>query len=109
MSLNAEAIVVISGAVVALTQLAKWSGLPDKRGPVAVILLSLAGVVLYQFSYAPEGRIFTRLDAFPVFSAWVAVALGAAGTFGFTRSLPDAVTATKNPPPGAGASPTVKE
>jgi hypothetical protein len=109
MNLTAESIVAISAAVVALVQLVKWAGLPDRRGPLVVLAFAFVGVMLYQVSYAPEGRIVLRTDIWPIFAAWIAVALSAAGVFGFTRAASDAVTATKSPPPGAGASPTVKE
>lgn len=109
MSLTAESIVAVSAAVVALVQLVKWAGLPDRRGPIFVLLFALVGVGLYQISYAPDGRLFGRTDIWPIFAAWIAVALSAAGVFGFTRAASDAVTATKSPPPGAGSSPTVKD
>lgn len=108
MNLSAEGIVAVSAAVVALTQLIKWGGLPDRAGPIVVLILAALGVGLYQVSYAPEGRIFTRVDVWPLFAAWIAVALAAAGVFGFTRAASDAVTATKSPPSGAAQSPTVK-
>ena len=108
MSLTAESIVAVSAAVVALVQLVKWAGLPDRRGPLVVLAFALAGVVLYQVSYAPDGRLFARTDIWPIFAAWIAVALSAAGVFGFVRSGPEAVTSTSKPPAGAGAEPTVK-
>ena len=43
--MNAESIVAVSAAVVALVQLVKWAGLPDHYGPVAVLVLSLFGVL----------------------------------------------------------------
>lgn len=109
MSLTAESIITVSAAVVALTQLVKWAGLPDRRGPWVVLAFGLVGVVLYQFSVAPDGRIFARADVWPIFSAWIVVSTSAAGVFGFVRATPDAVTATKSPPPGAAQQPVVKE
>lgn len=109
MSLNAESIVAVSAAVVALVQLVKWAGLPDRRGPIVVLAFALLGVLLYQVSVAPDGRIFVRGDLWPIFAAWIAVSLSAAGVFGFTRAAGDAVVATRTPPPGAGASATVKD
>lgn len=109
MNLSAEGIVAVSAAVVALTQLIKWGGLPDRMGPVVVLILSALGVGLYQVSYAPDGRIFSRFDIWPLFAAWIAVSLAAAGVFGFTRATSDAVTSTRKPPSGAGQSPTVKD
>jgi hypothetical protein len=37
--MDGQAILTVSAAVVALTQIVKWGGIPDKWGPVAVILL----------------------------------------------------------------------
>jgi hypothetical protein len=85
--MNGEAIVSVSAAVVALTQLVKWSGLPDKFGPLAVLVLSLLGVVFWGWS---TGEI-TRASSFGYFAGWIAVSTGAAGVFGFTRASGAAV------------------
>lgn len=100
--MDGEAIVAVSAATVALTQLVKWAGLPDSKGPIAVLALALVGVVLWGWS---KGT-FTQTTAFEYFAGWIAVSTSAAGIFGFTRAASIAVTATKAPPPGAGASPT---
>lgn len=109
--MSAEAIITISAAVVALTQLAKWAKLPDRVGPLAVILLAGVGVMVWLFSqevWPPE-----RTDTWNIFAGWVAVATSAAGVFGFTRATASAITATKPPPfDAAGSSataPTVDE
>jgi hypothetical protein len=93
-------------AVVALTQLAKWGGIPDQRGPVAVLILSMLGVVIWSVS---KGT-FANAQLFDYFAGWIAVSTSAAGVFGFTRSGPSSLTATKAPPasPGAGADLTSK-
>lgn len=104
--MNSEAIAVITAATVALTQLLKWAGLPDKAGPLAVLALSAAGVLLWAFSQIemPWGRGIV----WPLFNGWILVALSAAGTFGFTRAAASAVISAKPPPAGgAGSSPTV--
>jgi len=101
--MSGQAILTVSTSVVIMTQLAKWSGLPDQRGPIAVLILSLLGVGFWGYSTGD----FTRASSFGYFAGFVAVASSAAGVFGFTRSGADAVTSTKNPPAGAGASPTI--
>jgi uncharacterized membrane protein len=100
--MNAEAIIAVSAAVVALTQLAKWGFVPDKLGPLSVLLLSAIGVVFWGWS---KGDI-TRATAFQYFAGWIAIATSAAGVFGFTRAGSEAVTKTTSPPSGAGGSAT---
>ncbi len=103
--MDGMAIVTVSAAVVALTQLVKWAGLPDKQGPYAVLLLALVGVAFYGYSVGT----FERVRAFEYFAGWIAVATSAAGVFGFTRAANTAVTSAKAPPnDGAGSSRTVK-
>lgn len=103
--MNGQAIVSVSASVVALVQLVKWGGIPDKWGPVAVLLLSLLGVAFWGWS---TGDV-TRASAFGYFAGWIAVSTSAAGIFGFTRASGDAV-ARLTPPPagGAGQSATIK-
>ena len=101
--MDGEAIVSVSAAVVALTQLLKFSGLPDSKGPLAVLGLSLFGVVFWGYSVGN----FERAVAFQYFAGWISVSTSAAGIFGFTRAASVAVTKTTAPPSGAGASPTV--
>ncbi len=101
--MNAEAIVSVSAAVVALVQLVKWSGLPDNWGPAAVLLLSLVGVLFWGWSVGDV----TRASAFGYFAGWIAVATSAAGVFGFTRASAGAVSRMSGPPSGgAGSNPT---
>lgn len=103
--MQADSIVAISAAVVALVQLVKWSGLKDSYGPIAVIGFSGIGVALWLFG--AEQWPPARTDTWPIFAGWVAVALSAAGVFGFTRASVSAVTSAKNPPGGgAGSSAT---
>lgn len=103
--MDAAAIIAVSAAVVALTQLIKWSGIPDKWGPLAVLVLALLGVGFWGFS---KGT-FERTLAFDYFSAWIAVATSAAGVFGFTRAAATAVVSATPPPAGgAGMSSTTK-
>jgi hypothetical protein len=102
---NAEQIGIVSAAVVMLTQLVKWMGLDDVHGPWAVLGISLLGVTVFAVS---QPLLPSRFDLFAYFSAWVVVSATAAGVFGFTRAASIAITRTKAPPTGAGASPTVK-
>jgi O-antigen/teichoic acid export membrane protein len=103
--MDGQAILTVSAAVVALTQIVKWGGIPDKWGPIAVILLSALGVAFWGYS---EGT-FERTKAFAYFAGGIAVATSAAGVFGFTRAATSAVVSAMPPPGGgAGSSPTVK-
>lgn len=103
--MDGQAIVSVSAAVVALVQLCKWSGIPDRYGPIAVMVLSLFGVAFWGWS---QGG-FVRETAFLYFSGWIAVATSAAGVFGFTRAASEAIVRTSAPPPGgAGGTPTKK-
>jgi hypothetical protein len=104
--MDGEAIVAVSAAVVTLTQLAKWGGLPDKLGPLAVLFLAAVGVGFWAYS----AGTFTRTTSFEYFAGWVAVATAAAGIYGFTRASTSAVTRMTSPPAdGAGSSRTIKE
>lgn len=103
--MEGEAIITVSAAVVALTQLAKWSGLPDRFGAIAVLVLAALGVAVWGFSQ----EMINRAETFGYFAGWIAVATSAAGVFGFTRAASAGITSTKTPPAGAAQSPTVKE
>jgi hypothetical protein len=100
--MDAAAIVSVSAAVVSLVQLAKWSGVPDSKGPIAVLALSFLGVAFWGWSVGT----FERTQAFAYFAGWIAVATSSAGIFGFTRAGSDAMVKTTSPPSGAGAEPT---
>lgn len=103
--MDGTAIVSVSAAVVALVQFAKWSGIPDRTGPLAVLFLSALGVVLWGWSVGD----MARANAFAYFAGWVAVATSAAGVWGFSRASGEVLTKSQSPPSGAGASPTVKD
>lgn len=96
--MNGEAIVTVSAAVVALTQLAKWAGIPDRWGPLAVLLLAAVGVALWAYSLGQ----FARPELFEYFAGWIAVATSAAGVFGFSRAAASTL-ARATPPPSSGA------
>ncbi len=104
-ALDGQAIITISAAVVALTQLVKFSGLPDRLGPITVMVLSVLGVALWGYSK----DVVTAVKLFDYFAGWIAVATSAAGVFGFTRAAASSVASAMPPPhSGAGSSPTVK-
>lgn len=103
--MNSEATITISGAVVALTQFVKWAGLPDRWGPLAVLVLSALGVLTWAYSV----NTYVRADTFSYFAAWVNVTIGAAGIFGFTRASSSSLTAIREGgSSGAGGSVTTK-
>ena len=100
-----QAIITISAAVLACVQFAKWSGIPDKYGPFAVLLLSAVGVGIWAWSVGT----FARADAFDYFAGWIVVATSAAGVFGFSRASGEAVSRMTAPPNGgAGGNHTLK-
>ena len=90
----------VSAAVVALTQLAKWAGIPDRWGPLAVLVASALGVAVWTVSSGPLGQ----KAAFDLFAGWVAVATSAAGVFGFTRAAASAVISAAPPTSGGAGS-----
>lgn len=92
--MNGEAIISVSAAVVALTQLLKWAGLDDSKGPLAVLVASLLGVAFWGWS---TGDI-TRASAFGYFAGWIAVMTSSAGVYGFTRSTGDSLTKMRSGP-----------
>jgi hypothetical protein len=100
--MNGEAIMTVSAAVVALTQLAKWFGLSNRYGSIAVILLSVVGVALWAWS---QESLPARTEFFSYFAGFIAVATSAAGVFGFTRATSEAVTKTSSPPPAPSEQP----
>lgn len=102
--MNAEAIIAVSAAVVALVQLVKWSGVPDRHGPSAVLIFSMIGVLFWGWSH----EALTRAASFEFFAGWITIATSAAGIFGFTRAAPAAVTRASQPPAGGGAEATEK-
>lgn len=102
--METESSIAVAAAVTILTQLAKWSGIPDRFGPLSVLLLSAVGVGLWAYSFGQWGPS----EVWPLFTAWVSVAASAAGVFGFTRASAAAVT--KLTPPtsaSAGGNPTM--
>lgn len=102
--MNATEIGAVSTAVVALTQLLKWSGVSNRLGPLMVLILSAIGTAFYAWSF-PEHKS----TPFDYFAAWIIISTAAAGVFGFTRQASEAITSTTPPPSsGAGAEPVRK-
>lgn len=89
--MNAEDILVVGGTVVVLVQLVKWGGLPARLGPLAVVALSLIGVLIWGYS---EGT-YSRPQTFEYFAGWAAIAATAAGVYGFVRETPAVVTSLR--------------
>jgi hypothetical protein len=94
----------VSVLVVGLTQILKWQKLlNDRRGPIGVMVLSLAFTVLIAWTQGNFGRQ-TAIDYVAVF---INITFAAAGVFGFTRAAPEAVSSFSKPPDaGAGNSQT---
>lgn len=90
--MDGEAIVTVSAAVVALTQLIKWVGLPERFGPISVLVISACGVALWGFAQALG---FEQTQVWDYFSGYIAVATSAAGVFGFTRAATTGVQTIK--------------
>lgn len=88
--MDAQAILTVSTAVVALTSLIKWSPLPtDGFIPVLIVFgLSALGVLLWAFSVEPG---FDRHQVFSYFAAWILVATAAGGVYGFGQATAKAV------------------
>lgn len=84
MGMDAQAVITVGAAVMALTQLIKWSPIPTAgyRPVVIVFILSGLGVLLWALSFEPT---FDRRWLFNYFSAWVAVATSSAGVFGLAQ------------------------
>ena len=98
--MDASAIGKCATGVVIFTQLLKWAGLPDRRGPLVVLAFSAISVTWWGWSYGS----LTRASSFDYASGALVVAATAAGFFGFTRAAPAAVTSAKNPPVGGAGS-----
>lgn len=104
--MDAAAAIAIGGLVTALAQVAKWAGLKDSQGPLAIVVLSALATGLWVYS---KGR-YSRDLLFDIVTGGANVMLTSAGIFGFTRSIPASVI-TGNPTssiPGAGQSATQK-
>lgn len=81
--IDSEALVTISAAVVALTQLLKVLRLPKTWGVPMVFGVSALGVLLYAYSQVPEP--WNRHFVWSAFSAWVVVTTSASGAYGLVK------------------------
>jgi hypothetical protein len=88
---DSQEIVTVSAAVIALVQLVKMPGLPDRLGPVAVLPVAALGVGLWVLSRGSVGCD----EVWGLFAGWIAVATSAAGTFGLVRATPGLVAALR--------------
>lgn len=103
--MDAQSVITISAAVVALTQLMKWMNvIPDRYGPMSVLAFAAIGIGLWAW----DDRGLPSATKFDYFAGWIAVATSAAGVFGFTRATGEAVTRALPPPAGAGGDATRK-
>ena len=102
--MDGQAIVTVSAATVALTQLIKWSGIPDRWGPLIVLVVAALGVALWTYA---QGA-FARTEVFSLFAGWIAIATSAAGVYGFSRAASETLTKGSSPPGGAGSERTLR-
>jgi hypothetical protein len=92
--MSAESIMVVSAAIVTLTQLLKWfKVIGESHGAPTVLLLAVFGVGLWGYSHE---SFYDRTLVWNYFTAWITVATSAAGVFGFTRAAAEAVTSTRS-------------
>jgi hypothetical protein len=73
-------ITAVSGAVVALMCLLRWSGVPRRWAPGLVAVLSALAIGTWAYA---RGTI-SQADTFNYVSAWIAVATSAATVWGFS-------------------------
>jgi hypothetical protein len=91
---NGEAIMAVSTAVVALTQLMKWWGvISHRKGVVGVIVFSTACVALWAWAHIDT---VSRQTAWDYFMGWIAVVTSAAGVYGFTRATSESVSSMRS-------------
>jgi len=86
--MNAEAIVLIGGAVAGLLQVLKTSTFVKRYALLWVFGISLLATLLWGWS---EGTLM-RETAFQFFAGWVAVTTVAAGVFGIVKAAPGQVS-----------------
>jgi len=90
--MDAQAILTVGAAVVALVGLLKWMGVNQDLHPLAVpitlLVCSIIGVAFWAWSQAD----ITRESAFDYFSGFVLVMTSAAGVFGYTRTTAESIS-----------------
>lgn len=89
--MDAQAVLTVSTAVVALVGLLKWMGVNEVLHPLAVpvniLACSVLGVAFWGWS---QGDV-SRTNAFAYFAGFVLVMTSAAGVFGYTRATGAAI------------------
>lgn len=88
--MDGQAIVSVSALVVAFVQLAKWGFVPDRYGPLAVLVFSVLGVATWGVDQWQRFHLVPQI--FDYVAGLAAVMTSAAGVFGFTRSTGDAIS-----------------
>lgn len=86
--MRAEDVIAVGAQVVVATQFVKWSGLPDRFGPLIVIVLSALLVAVWGLS---SGTGWSNQLLWPYTAGFIGVATTAAGVYGFTRSAAIAI------------------
>lgn len=81
--MDAQAILQVTAAVVALTQLFKGFGVPNRWGLLVAAAVSVVGVFAWAFSHPDT---LTRTAFWDYFAGWVTVLTSAAGVFGIIRA-----------------------
>lgn len=83
--MDATAVLTVGAAVTVLTQIVKWSALPNRFAPYVVMVLALLGVGVW----AVSSGSFDRTTLWDLFAGWISVTAAAAGVFGFVRGTSD--------------------
>jgi hypothetical protein len=95
LQIGAAEIVAISAAVTTFVQFLKWAGLGGRFAPIACLLTAALAVSLYALS---TGVAFSTTQLWTYFTATGAVALSAAGIFGFTKAAGEGIANAAGPP-----------
>jgi len=83
--MDGQAIITVSAAVVALTQIIKWSPLPTDGYVPVVIVFALSGLGVMIWGASNEIN-FGRQLLWSYFAGWIAVSTSAAGVFGLAQA-----------------------
>jgi hypothetical protein len=81
----------IAGAVVALVQIVKASGVPTKWGLLLCIIFSGVAMAVWGYSHAD----FTRATSWDYFVGFGSVLTSASGVFGIINKTPESITSMK--------------
>jgi hypothetical protein len=98
-------LLAIGGLALLIVQYLKFSRMPDRWGPYAVLLVSVVLVGLWIF----QAEINLRKNILGFVFDVMNIAANAAGFYGFARSVgPSGLMRTHKPPSGAMDAPTGK-